>query len=64
VEQISRSLSLRRVPHRPHSQGETPAVLPLQAPSRHDLVLNLKAAMAMGLDVPLNMLSLAHEVIE
>jgi putative tryptophan/tyrosine transport system substrate-binding protein len=45
-------------------KGETPAGLPLQPPSRYDLVLNLKTAKAMGLDVPVNVLSLADEVIE
>jgi putative tryptophan/tyrosine transport system substrate-binding protein len=45
-------------------KGETPAGLPLQPPSRYDLVLNLKTAKAMGLDVPVNVLSLANEVIE
>jgi putative ABC transport system substrate-binding protein len=45
-------------------KGETPADLPLQPPSRYDLVLNLKAAKTMGLDVPANVLSAAGEVIE
>jgi putative ABC transport system substrate-binding protein len=45
-------------------KGETPAGLALQPPSRYDLVLNLKTAMAMGLAVPVNVLSLADEVIE
>jgi putative ABC transport system substrate-binding protein len=45
-------------------KGETPAGLPLQPPFRYDLVLNLKSAKAMELDVPVNVLALADEVIE
>jgi putative tryptophan/tyrosine transport system substrate-binding protein len=45
-------------------KGETPADLPLQPPSRYDLVLNLRTAKAMALDVPVNVLALADEVIE
>jgi len=45
-------------------RGETPAGLSLQPPSRYDLVLNLKTAKAMGLEVPANVLALADEVIE
>ena len=45
-------------------KGETPADLPPQPPSRYDLVINLKAAKTMGLDVPANVLALAGEVID
>jgi putative tryptophan/tyrosine transport system substrate-binding protein len=38
-------------------KGETPADLPLQPPSRYDLVLNLKTAKAMGLNVPAGVLA-------
>jgi len=44
--------------------GEMPGDLPLQPPSRYDLVLNLKTAKEMGLNVPASVLALADEVIE
>jgi putative tryptophan/tyrosine transport system substrate-binding protein len=45
-------------------RGAKPADLPVKAPERYDLVINLRTARAMGLDVSANMLSLANEVIE
>ena len=63
---VDESESFRRAGYHVHKilNGASPADLPIELPTKFELLINLKTARALGIDVPSQLQLLANEVIE